>query len=131
MALQFKMYEGTSTELETIGTVATVIGKGGSLRFVPGTFTSGKRIAIILLNKAKESTVIACSKRVTLTLQEALKNGSSKKQMLAAVSKLQVSEDEEGRNFIIAPLGTGGVEDSFTIEDLKKEAVSFEELVAF
>ena len=131
MALQFKMYEGTTTEIETIGTVATVIGKGGSLRFVPGTFTSGKRIAIILLNKKGESTVIACSKRVSESLRTVLNEGTSKKQMLSAISKLEISEDEEGRNFIIAPVGTGGVEEAFTIEDLAKEKVDFSELVAF
>jgi hypothetical protein len=131
MALNFKMYERTSTELETIGTVATVIGKGGSLRFVPGTFTSGKRIAIILQNKKGESTVIACSKRVSEGLKSALDEGTSKKQMLSAISKLEVSEDEEGRNFIIAPVGSGGVEEAFTIEDLNKVTTSFEDLVAF
>jgi hypothetical protein len=131
MALQFKMYERTGTEIETIGTVATTIGKGGSLRFVPGTFTSGKRIAIILQNKKGESTVIACSKRVSESLKNALNEGTSKKDMLSAISKLEISEDEEGRNFIIAPVGVGGVEETFAIEDLTKVTTSFEDLIAF
>lgn len=129
MALQFKKYEGTSTELETIGTVASTI-KGGTLKFVPGTFQSGKRIAIILLNKAGDSTVIACSKRVSQGLRDALANGVEKKSMLSAISNLEISEDEQGRNFIIAPQGSGG-EEEFKVVDLQKVSVTYDELVAF
>ena len=131
MALNFKKYERTEGTLETIGTVADVVGKGGTLRFVPNTFTSGKRIAIILGKKDGSSTVIACSTRVSTTLRDAKKNGSESKELLAAISKLEISEDEEGRNFIIAPVGTGGNEETFAIADLTKAAVAYDDLVAF
>ena len=130
MALNFKKYESTATTLETIGTVASQI-PGGSLKFVPGTFTSGKRIAIILTNKAGESTVLACSKRVSATLRSALENGSTKKDLLAAIVKLEISEDEEGRNFIMAPQGVGGQEEELNISVATKQKVSYEDLIAF
>lgn len=128
MALQFKKYESTATELETLGTVASQI-PGGSLKFVPGTFTSGKRVAIILLDKNGDSTVVACSSRVSTTLHNALKNGASKKEMLAAVSNLEISEDKQGRNFISAPRGSGGQEESFAVGQLKSEKITHEDLV--
>jgi hypothetical protein len=129
MAIQFKKYESTATDLEIVGTVSSVIGKGGTLKFVPNTFTSGKRLAIILLNKKGESTVLPCSTRVTNVTKDAKNKGASKKQMLAAISRLEVSEDEDGRNFIIAPRGSGGEEESFVIEDLTKETVSYDDLM--
>ena len=127
MALEFKVYQGTQTSLETIGTVLAQI-PGGSLKFVPGTFTSGKRIAVILTNKAGESTVVACSKRVSATLQAALADGKTKKEMLGAIAKLEISEDEEGRNFIVAPQGAGGQEEDFTVAELKKSVATYEDL---
>jgi hypothetical protein len=130
MALQFKAYE-RGESLETIGTVAAVVGKGGSLRFVPGTFTSGKRVAVILSRKDGTSTVIACSKRVSAGLHSAKETGTESKEMLAALVKLEVSEDAEGRNFIIAPVGTGGTEEAFVVEALTKVTTTFEDLVAF
>jgi hypothetical protein len=130
MALEFKVYEGSETTLETLGTVATNIGKKGSLRFVPNTFTSGKRIAVILTNDKGKSTVLACSTRVSSTIREAKKNGSEDKELLSAIASLEISEDEEGRNFIIAPAGLGSTE-TFTMASLAVEAFSYEELIGY
>ncbi len=128
MALEFKTYE-RSESLNTIGTVMEVVGKQGTLRFVPGTFTRGKRIAVILQRKDGTSAVIACSTRVSAGLRNAKGAGAEGKQMLAALAKLQVSEDAEGRNFIIAPVGASGDEEAFSVESLKAVAVAYEDLI--
>lgn len=130
MALEFKVYEGSASTLETIGTVSSNIGKKGSLRFVPGTFAKASRIAVILTNDKGKSTCLACSSRVSATIREAKKNGANEKDMLSAIANLEISEDEEGRNFIIAPTGVGSTE-TFTIASLSVEAVSFEELAGY
>jgi hypothetical protein len=130
MALDFKIYEGSGTTLETLGTVASNVGKKGGLRFVPNTFTSGKRIAVILTDSKGASTVIACSTRVSATIRNAKKDGSTDKELLSAIANLEISDDDQGRNFIIAPTGVGTTE-TFTMASLVVQAVTFEELAGY
>jgi hypothetical protein len=133
--LQFKVYEGK--ELNNLGTVASFIPKG-ELKFVPGTidrFKSGtiKAMCVILINAKGESTNVPLSKKVSSTILNAFANGATKKDALAAISKLEIVEDpeDETRNTICAPRGSGGEEETFGVATLTKDKVSYDDLVTW
>ena len=135
MALQFKMWTPTESNLTELGTVAQQI-PGGSIKFTPGSlakYQAGqiKAISVLFTNKKGESTTAPLSKRVSATIGNALKNGSTKKDCLAAILKLQVLETESGDNIISAPRGAGGEEEELTVAAGQKVATSYETLAAF
>ena len=138
MALEFKQYVSTAN-LTELGTVSSFI-PGGSLKFVPGTidrYNLGtiKAMAMILIDSNDESASVPLSKRVSAVVKKALANGTPKKDVLAAIAKLEIIEDEEGRNFISAPRGTSGDEEAFEIgakgSNVAKSKATFEELAAW
>ena len=130
MALNFAVYE--STTLEDLGTPAKVVGKGGSLAFIPKNLANtAKRVVLVLKNKAGESTTLSCSEQVSSMVRKALNGGMQKKQALAILSKLSILEGESEIPYLCAPAGEGNLEE-YTIEQLAKETVEgYEEMVAF
>jgi hypothetical protein len=135
MALQFKKYESTAN-LTELGTVSSFI-PGGSLKFVPGTIDryklgTIKAMAMILVDKDDESVSVPLSKRVSAVIRKALDNGSTKRDVLGAIAKLDIIEDEQGRNFISAPRGSSGEEEAFEIgakgANVAKSKATYEEL---
>ena len=126
MGLEFKVYERSTEALQVLGTVGSQIGKKGQVRFVPNTFNSGKRIAVILTNEQNESTVVACSLRVSDAIKEAKEKGATEEVLASAVVNLEISEDDNGRNFIIAP--TGEATTGFIVEALEAKAVNWNKL---
>jgi hypothetical protein len=134
MALTFKKYESTATELENLGTVISNLGKKGELKFVPGTIDrfkskATKALCMILMNDKGESLTVPLSKRVSGTILGALENGQSKKDCLAAIAGLEIVENTDGGHTIVAPRGVGGEEESFTVGELKTTKVAYEDLV--
>ena len=135
MAIQFKPYVSTAN-LTELGTVSSFI-PGGSLKFVPGTIDryklgTIKAMAMILIDSNDDSASVPLSKRVSAVVKNALDNGSPKKDVLAAIAKLEILEDEDGRNFISAPRGSSGDEEAFEIgekgSNVKKSKITYEEL---
>lgn len=135
MALIFKEYVSTP-KLTELGTVATMI-PGGTLKFCPGTiakFNDGliKAMAMVLTAKDGKSTTCPLSKRVSATVKKALEGGAPKKDVIAAIAKLNVCESiETGNTTICAPIGKGGEEEEFSVATSAKSAVSYDELVAY
>ena len=135
MALIFKEYVSTP-KLTELGTVASLI-PGGTVKFCPGTiakFNDGitKAMAMVLTKKDGTSTTCPLSKRVSATVQKALQAGAPKKDVIAAIAKLNVCESiKDGNVTICAPISKGGEEEEFSIESSAKTAVSYEELAAY
>lgn len=135
MALQFKEYVSTAN-LTELGTVSSFI-PNGSLKFVPGTidrYTLGtiKAMAMILTNSSGESVSVPLSKKVSAVIKKALDNATPKKEILAAIAKLEILENENGANTISAPRGSTGEEESFDIgakgANVSKVKVTYEDL---
>lgn len=129
MAFNFQKYE--SATLEVLGTLASIAGKGGKLRFTNRSFNGNGQLCVVIEKKDGTSDTATCSKTVTAAARKALAAGQSKKDVLAAIKDLDIIEATNGGNYISAPMGEAGEIESFTIEQLTKVNVSFEELVAF
>jgi hypothetical protein len=136
MALQFKKYESTAN-LTELGTVSSFI-PNGSLKFVPGTIDryklgTIKAMAMILINKDGDSTSVPLSKKVSAVIKKALDNGSPKRDVLAAIAKLDILENEDGVNTISAPRSATGEEETFEIgvkgANVSKVKATYEDLV--
>ena len=127
MAFNFKVYEGVT--LESLGTLASVIGVGGSVRFTSTSVSDqAKRLCVVMTKADGTSDTVNCSAAVTKGLRAAFASGKTKRECLAAIINLEILETEKG-NFISAPRGESGVE-SFTVSDLRKVRVNYEDLVA-
>ena len=129
MAFNFQKYE--SAELTVLGTLVSVAGKGGKLRFTNKSLNSNGQLCVVIEKKDGTSDTATCSKTVTAAARKAFAAGQKKKDVLAAIRELDIIEATNGGNYISAPMGEGGEIESFTIEELNKVGVSFEELVAF
>ena len=132
MAVEFKVYVPKESTLVELGTVAKQI-PGGSLKFCPGTigrYQSGttKSMAMVLLNKQGESATLPLSKAVSATIKKALENGSTKKECLAAILKLEVRENADGIITIGAPRGLNGEEEELTVSNAVKIVTTYEDL---
>ena len=126
MAVNFAVYE--SATLEVVGSLEGLAGRGGSLRFTNKSLAGNGQLAVVITRKDGTSGVATCSKAVTAGVRKALSDGVSKKQCLASISKLDIVEAPNGGNYVSAPAGAQG--ESFTIEELRKETMSYEDLVA-
>jgi hypothetical protein len=128
--IQFKKYE--SNTLEDLGSVATILGKKGSIRFSSDrNLNSSKRVTVILQLENGQSAAVPCSSKVSDIARKALEKHSEDK-VLAVISELHILETEDGKHFI-SPTGDGEgtpLKSSFTLAELKKaKAVSWDELV--
>jgi len=129
--LKFEIYAG-STTLDDLGTLATVVGKRGTLAFIPKNLKSIKRVCIVLKNAEGESTTLSCSSAVSDSVRNALAKGVEKQRVLATLAKLSVLEGETGIPYLCAPAGEGAGLEEFTVEQLATEkTANYEELVAF
>ena len=136
MALIYKEFVSTP-KLTELGTVAS-LHAGGSVKFCPGTisrFNDGiiKAMSMVLTLKDGTSTTCPLSKKVSLTVKNALDNGATKRDVISAITKLNICESiKDGNTTICAPLGKGGEEEEeFTIESTSKSKITYEELAAY
>ena len=130
MALNFAKYE--STTLEDLGTPAVVLGKGGTIAFIPKNLANtAKRVVLVLKKKNGESSTLSCSEQVSAMVRKAIAKGMTKPEALAVLSKLSILEGDSEIPYLCAPAGEGNLEE-FTIAELATEEVSsYEELIAF
>lgn len=138
MALEFKVYEGTT--LTDLGTVAQLVGKRGQLAFIPKNLEtmalnkSGvrKAVSVVLLKADGTSESVPCSQAISVDIRRAIENGVKKGRLLAIISKLSILENAEGHNFICAPAGESAGLETFAVEELAKEkAATYEDLLTF
>lgn len=127
--IQFKKYE--SNTLEDLGSVATIIGKKGSIRFSSDrNLNSSKRVTVILQLENGQSAAIPCSSKVSDIARKALED-HSEAEVLGVISGLHILETEDGRHFI-SPTGSGEgtpLKESYKLADLKNAKLTWDELV--
>lgn len=130
--LSFAKYEGA--ELESFGTVASIVGAKGKLAIAPKSLLKNntKRVVIIMTKKDGTSSTVTCSSKLSDAIRTALEGGMTKVKVLAIVAKLEVLQAEDDATpFVTIPQGESTLE-QFTVEDLAKEkAVDYGDLVAF
>jgi len=70
MAITLEKYESTASELTSLGTVVEITGVKGSIKTLRKNFhDTSKRVAVIIANEKGESTVVACSKALSIELR--------------------------------------------------------------
>ena len=129
-----KFVREEGSELNDLGTVAALAGKGGKIEINPKNFNNpAKRVAIIVSNKKGESAVVACSDQVSRGLR-------AKNITLSQVTQLSILETADGKAFISMPGVEGstnvGIEvDSVNAAKLEPvqalSAQALEDLIAF
>ena len=120
MALEFKVYEQTST-LENLGTLSALAGVKGKLAFINGNLNHPtKRVAVVMLNSKGESTTVTCSASVSASVRQGIKAGVTHEQALSALSELSVLEREDGAHYL-APEGSGSL-NFFAVADIVKKS---------
>ena len=126
--LQLRKVEYQSTgefNYENLGTVASNF-KGMSLRFTNKNLASEKRVNIIAKDKSGEEYNLPLSAPLSGVVRKALANGKSKKEILAAITKLDLYQDGE-KYFVFQPQGEAN--DEFLVDNLASEKVSYDEMV--
>lgn len=129
MAFNFKVYENAT--LEVLGTLKSVAGTGGKLRFTNKSLNGTGQLCVVITKKDGLSDTVTCSKAVTAACRKALAGGEAKRDVLGAIINLDIIEASNGGNYVSAPMGEGGEIENFTIAELTKTEVTYEELVAF
>lgn len=99
MSVNFAKYERSSENLESLGTVLSLVGKDGSLNFIPKNLNDhSKRVVIVLKKKNGTSAMITCSEGVSKGLRDKTIN-------LGQVLNFEVLEGESGIPYISMPGG--------------------------
>lgn len=138
MAVKFKKYTSTQSDLTLLGTVNETVGIGGSYKLSSrrNLLDTSKRVALVLTNKKGESDVVVCSQ----PLSQMIRN---KQITMSEIGALQVSEQEltnpktgekELGNVIVLPGdGTDETKVTVTAQSVKQSAkqISLADLVAF
>lgn len=126
MALEFKKYErAQSADLDNLGTVGELVGKGGVIKFIPKNFRDDKKRVVVILEKKDGTSVqVSCSEQVSRGLR-------AKTITEENLVTLPILENEEGLAFISLE---GGALVEIAIKDIKPQemkavALSYDELV--
>jgi hypothetical protein len=127
MALNFKVREAQKNVTATvIGTVASVIGKGGSVDFIPSNLLNAdKRLYVILTKADGTSDSVICSQAVSDAFRA---KEISVNHLLGFEIKEQVSSAGELYNQINMPSSNASLinfkVDDITVEEFKVEALT-------
>jgi len=127
MALNFKVREAqTTVNATSLGTVASVVGKGGSVDFIPSNLTSTDRRLVVILKKADGTQdQVICSQAVSDAFRS---KEITLNQLLGFEIKEQVSSAGELYNQINMPSSNAGLisysVDNITVEEFKVEALT-------
>ena len=129
MALVFKTYETSS--LEDLGTILDIIGQNGEIRFSSDkNLKSDKRVTLILKDEEGKSAAVPCSSAVSVTVRQALAEGTSKEECLAALIQLNLLEDTVKDRIFISPLGNkdAAPQEFHKVSALAEVKVSYQDL---
>lgn len=127
MALNFKVREAqTTVNATSLGTVASVVGKGGSVDFIPSNLTNAeKRLYVILKKEDGSSDSVICSQAVSDGIRS---KEISISQLLGFEIKEQVSAAGELYNQINMPSSNTGLisysVDNIAVQEYKVEALT-------
>jgi hypothetical protein len=132
--VKFAEYSG-STTLNDLGTLKSIVGKGGSVKLSMKNFTNENKRVVVIANKANgESAVIACSDGVSKHARSLRKEGKKQAEVLGWLIGLNVLENEKEQYFISMPSGTPGEGisvDKLKVLDTKEVITNTEELIAW
>lgn len=132
--VKFEVYNG-STTLEDLGSLKSVVGKGGSVKLTKKNFfNTDKRVVVIGQLKTGESAVIACSAEVSKHARAMNKAGKKQNEILAWLIGLNVLQNEEGQYFVSMPAGEAGegvLVDKLAIVTTAEAITNPEELIAW
>ena len=128
--LQLKKVEYQSLgefDYENLGSVATNF-KGMSLRFTNKNLASENRVNLIAKDKTGEEFNLPLSAPLSVIVRKALAKGKSKKEILAAIVRLDVYQKDD-RYFVFQPQGQANEE--FLIETLKEQSITYDQLAGW
>jgi hypothetical protein len=132
MALNFKNYE--RAERTELGTVAELIGKGGTIKLSPRNFADDtKRVAVILEQANGDSDMVICSAELSKRLRS---KEITLSQLVGFTVTEQLSATGETINVITMPSNSAGMI-VLKLDDVKQtayepvNAFNADELVAF
>jgi len=137
--VNFEMYESSTSELTSIGSLNTIVGEGGTYRLASKkNFLSTRRVAILAKLKNGKSAIIPCSKEVSKLLRE--KELTMSELGALPVFETELENDETGEletAYFISPAGGGDTSDTevkVTKASLNKKAkelvVDWSDLIA-
>lgn len=133
------MYESSTSELTSIGSLNTIVGEGGTYRLASKkNFLSTRRVAILAKLKSGKSAIIPCSKEVSKLLRE--KELTMSELGALPVFETELENDDTGEletAYFISPAGGGDTSDTevkVTKASLNKKAkeliVDWSDLIA-
>ena len=133
--LNFSVYEREGGTLTDVGTISSNLPRGAKVSFCPGTIgrfeTKQKKGMALLIKSGEESTTIPISFFLSTKALAALKADVSKKDVIANLIKLPLYQRED-ESLVIGRVGDpSGGEEEFTLTQLSKTTVSYEQMVAF
>ena len=120
---------------ESVGTLGKN-SKGRKIKFTKRNLASDSRVVILISDASgsfDDADILICTAPLSQMIRKGLAKGTTQKQMLAICSKLeiQVDKDDETKYFLFQPQGDGEMLPSFAVNELAKETVSYDDLVAF
>ena len=113
--VKFGKFERNDAGLEDLGTLKTVVGKGGKIGLIRKNYNDkSKRLALVLTNKAGDTAIVSCSQQVSDAFR-------ASKLTIAQLAGLNVLENAEGVAFVSMP-ATGAIQE-FNIDKITVAAV--------
>lgn len=111
MAFKLTAYQGTSATLTDNGTIASIIGKNGSISFIRKNFNDpNKRVALLLKDGDGNSGIVSCSAQLSEEIR-------AKRLSINEIAGLSLLENEQGISFVAMP-ATGAVQE-IAMKDIK------------
>lgn len=131
--VEFKKYEGSTTELVSLGTVKDLAGKNGKIAFIRKNYKdSSKRVVVLVTKKDGTSATIPCSKQVS----DAFRAKEINVAQLLGLDIIETELEKDGKlvkaQFVAMP-ATGGIHeisvDKVSVQELAlEEATNVEDL---
>ena len=111
MAFKLSAYQGTSATLTDNGTIASIIGKDGSISFLRKNFNDpNKRVALLLKDGKGNSGIVSCSAQLSEEIR-------AKRLSINEIAGLSLLENEQGISFVAMP-ATGAIQE-IAMKDIK------------
>ena len=126
MPIAFKKFERDTTEVNELGTVKSLAGKGGSVSFLRKNFKDkSKSVALILERKDKTSAVIPLSK----PLSQMVRDEEITMKQLVGLTVIEFPHrdkvDAKGKPVLVhcVALPQGGGKQTFALDELQEETL--------
>lgn len=119
---------GSWDEVEELGKLSKSLVKGDKLSFSAKNLENVEKLVTLFITEkdGEAPKMLPCSKRLSAMVRKAIKGGMPQKKIMAALINLNIIKNDKG--FFLAPAGS--LAEGFSIDELKDEEVSFDELVA-